>query len=137
MRTFGIAEIADMSGLSISQIEQAISRERIDVRGRGRPRQFLATDAFTFCVIGEIRRRLGVDWRIMGSTASPWPIDDPFKIDKTELLLLTPMADGAFDITTVSPDEIAMHLKSFKAFAGIVIDASAIARRIESIARKR
>jgi hypothetical protein len=33
MRTFGIAEIADMSGLSISQIEQAISRERIDVRG--------------------------------------------------------------------------------------------------------
>ena len=129
--------MADLSGLSIPQIEQAISREHIDVRGRGRPRQFLATDAFTFCVIGEIRRRLGVDWRIVGSTASPWPIDDPFKIDKTKFLLLTPMADGAFDITTVTPDEIAMRLKSFKAFAGIVIDAGAIARRIESFARKR
>ena len=40
MRTFEIAEIAELSGLSIPQIEQAISREGMDVKGKGRPRQF-------------------------------------------------------------------------------------------------
>ena len=137
MDTFGIAEIAELSGLTIPQIEQGISRERIEVRGKGRPRQFLPRDAFTFCVIGEMRR-LGIDWgRIEGSTAGPWPIDDPFEIDRTLFLLLTPASNGSLDLTYVTHGQIAKHLKSFKASGGILIDASAIARRIETFARKQ
>ena len=136
MRTFEIAEIKKLSGLSIPQIEQAISRERIEVRGRGRPRQFLDGDAFMFCLIGDLRG-LGIDWkRIQGSTAFPWPIDDLSEIDN--FLLLTPTADGdAFEVTPVMHDEIAKDLKSFNATAGILIDAIAIKERIETFARKR
>jgi hypothetical protein len=138
MRTFEIAEISEMSRLSIPQIEQAISRERLPVQGegrRGRPRQFSAADAFTFCVIGEMRR-LGIDWRrIIGSTAFPWPIADVFE---GEFVLLTPMANGeSFDISPVTPDDMAGHLRTFKADAGVLIDASAIAKRIETFARRR
>jgi hypothetical protein len=137
MDTFGIAEIAELSGLTIPQIEQGISREGIEVRGRGRPRRFLPRDAFIFCVIGEMRR-LGIDWgRIEGSTAVPWPIDDPFQIDRTQFLLLTPMANGGLDPTYVTGAQIAKHLKSFKTSGGILINASAIAKRIETFARKR
>jgi hypothetical protein len=136
MGTFEIAEITKLSGLSIPQIEQAISRERIEVRGRGRPRQFLDWDAFMFCLIGDLRR-LGIDWkRIQGSTAFPWPIDDLSEIDN--FLLLTPTADDdAFEVTPVMPDEIAKDLKSFNATAGILIDAIAIKKRIETFVRKR
>jgi hypothetical protein len=137
MSTFEIAEITKLSGLSIPQIEQAISRERIGVRGRGRPRQFLDWDAFIFCLIGDLRR-LGIDWkRIQGSTAFPWPIDDLSEIDQTHFLLLTPTADDTFEVTPVMPDEIAKDLKSFNATAGILIDAIAIKKRIETFARKR
>src|SRR5262249_23674296 len=135
--TFEIAEITELSGLSIPQIEQAISREGIEVRGRGRPRQFLDWDAFMFCLIGDLRR-LGIDWkRIQGSTAFPWPIDDLSEIDKTHFLLLTPMADDAFEVTPAMPDQIAKDLKSFNTTVGILIDASAIKKRIETFARKR
>jgi hypothetical protein len=137
MGTFEIAEITKLSGLSIPQIEQAISRERIEVRGRGRPRQFLDWDAFMFCLIGDLRR-LGIDWkRIQGSTAFPWPIDDLSEIDQTHFLLLTPTADDTFEVTPVMPDEIAKDLKSFNATAGILIDAIAIKKRIETFVRKR
>jgi hypothetical protein len=146
MRTFEIAEISEMSRLSIPQIEQAISRERLPVQGegrRGRPRQFSAADAFTFCVIGEMRR-LGIDWkRIIGSTAFPWPIAD--EIDKMEFLLLTPMLDNhrtasepkKLDINPVTPQEMAVDFRAFKAGAGVLIDARAIAKRIETFARRR
>jgi hypothetical protein len=138
MSTFGIAEIAKLSGLSIPQIEQAISRERMDVKGKGRPRQFEQADAFNFCVIGAMRR-LGIDWKrsIVGSTAFPWPISDAIEINEPQFFLLTPLADGSFDIDLVFPDQIEKHLKSFKVSAGILIDASAIAKRIETFARKR
>lgn len=138
MSTFGIAEIAKLSGLSIPQIEQAISREGMDVKGKGRPRQFEQADAFNFCVIGEMRR-LGIDWKrsIVGSTAFPWPISDAIEIKEPQFFLLTPLGDGSFDIDLVLPDQIERHLKSFKASAGILIDASAIAKRIEVFARKR
>jgi len=138
MSTFEIAEIKRLSGLSIGTIEQAISREGIEVRGRGRPRQFLDWDAFMFCLIGDLRR-LGIDWkRIQGSTAFPWPIDDLSEIDKIPFLLLTPTADDdAFEVTPVMPGQIAKDLKSFNATAGILIDAIAIKKRIEVFARKR
>jgi hypothetical protein len=135
MRTFEIAEISEMSGLSIPQIEQAISREELPVEGKGRPRQFSVADAFTFCVIGEMRR-LGIDWRIVGSIAFPWPIDDVFEIRKSEFLLLTPMANGKFDISRVTQHDMAGHLRAFKAGAGVLIDASSIAKRIETFARR-
>jgi hypothetical protein len=136
--TFEIAEITELSGLSIPQIEQAISREGIEVRGRGRPRQFLDWDAFMFCLIGDLRH-LGIDWkRIQGSTAFPWPIDDLSEIDKTHFLLLTPTADDdAFEVSPVMPDQIAKDLKSFNTTVGILIDAGAIKKRIETFARKR
>jgi hypothetical protein len=150
MRTFEIAEISEISGLSIPQIEQAISRERLPVQGeggKGRPRQFSAADAFTFCVIGKMRR-LGIDWqRIIGSTAFPWPIADVFEIDEMEFFLLTPMLDNhrtasedvpkKLDISLVTPQDMAGHLRAFKAGAGVLIDASAIAKRIKTFARRR
>jgi len=138
MDTFGIAEIAELSGLTIPQIEQGISREGIEVRGRGRPRQFLDWDAFMFCLFGDLRR-LGIDWkRIHGSTAFPWPIDDLSEIDKTPFLLLTPTADNdAFEVTSSMPNQIAKDLKSFKTTVGILIDASVIKKSIETFARKR
>jgi hypothetical protein len=148
MRNFEIAEISEMSGLSIPQIEQAISRERLPVQGegrKGRPRQFSAADAFTFCVIGEMRR-LGIDWkRIIGSTAFPWPIANVFEINKMEFFLLTPMLDNrrtasepkSLDINLVTPQDMAADLRAFKAGAGVLIDASAIAKRIETFARRR
>jgi hypothetical protein len=132
MSTFGIAEIAKLSGLSIRQIEQAISREGMEVKGKGRPRQFERADAFNFCVIGAMRR-LGIDWKrsVVGSTAFPWPIDDPSEIDKIQFLLLTPTADGdAFDVNPVTRDEIAKDLKSCNTTVGILIDVSAIKKRI-------
>jgi hypothetical protein len=91
-----------------------------------------------FCLIGDLRR-LGIDWkRIQGSTAFPWPIDDFSEIDKTPFLLLTPTADDdVFEVTSVMPDQIAKDLKSFNATVGIMIDASAIKKRIEAFARKR
>jgi hypothetical protein len=137
MSTFGIAEIAELSGLSIRQIEQAISREGMEVKGKWRPRQFERADAFSFCVIGAMRR-LGIDWKrsVVGSTAFPWPISDPFEINE-QFFLLTPLADGSFDIDLVRPKRIVEHLKSVKASAGILIDANAIAKRIETFARKR
>jgi len=139
MSTFEIGDITKLSGLSIPQIEQAISRERIDVRGRGRPRQFLARDAFIFCLIGDLRNRLGIDWkRIRGSTAFPWPIDDLSEIDKIQFLLLTPTADDHdFDVNAVTRDEIGKDLKSFNTSVGILIDVMAIKKRIEIFARKR
>ena len=137
MRTFGIAEIAELSRLSIPQIEQAISREGMDVKGKGRPRQFEPADAFNFCVIGAMRR-LGIDWkRVVGSTAFPWPISDPFEIKENHFVLLTLMADDTFDIDIVAPNQIKKQLKTFKASAGILIDANAIAKHIETFARKR
>jgi hypothetical protein len=137
MRNFKIAEIKELSGLSIPQIEQAISREEVRVQGKGRPRQFLPEDAFTFCVIGEMRH-LGIDWRrIVGSTASPWPIDNVFEIRKGEFLLLSPMANGeTFDISLVTPHDMAGHLRAFKAGAGVLIDASSIVKRIQTFARR-
>jgi hypothetical protein len=149
MRTFEIAEISEMSGLSIPQIEQAISRERLPVQGgggKGRPRQFSAADAFIFCVIGEMRR-LGIDWkRIIGSTAFPWPIADVFEIDEMEFFLLTPMLDNhrtasedvpkKWDISLATPQDMAGHLRAFKAGAGVLIDASAIAKRVQTVARR-
>jgi hypothetical protein len=137
MRTFGIAEIAELSGLSIPQIEQAISREGMDVKGKGRPRQFEPADAFNFCVFGAMRR-LGIDWkRVVGSTAFPWPISDPFEIKENQFVLLTLMADDTFDIDIVTPNQIRKQLKTFKASAGILIDSNAIAKHIETFARKR
>src|SRR5262245_25417205 len=113
MRTFGIAEIAELSGLSIAQIGQAISREGMEVKGKGRPRQFEPVDAFNFCVFG-VMRRLGIDWkRVVGSTAFPWPISDPFEIDETQFVLLTPMADHTFDIDIVTPNRIGKQFSSF------------------------
>jgi hypothetical protein len=150
MRTFEITEISDMSGLSIPQIEQAISRGRLPVQGEagpGRARQFSTTDAFNFCVIGEMRR-LGIDWkRIIGSTAFPWPMEDLFDIGKTEFFLLTPMLDNhrtgsedapkKLDINKVTPKDMAVHLRVVKAGAGVVLDASEITKRIEAFARRR
>jgi hypothetical protein len=148
MRNFEIAEISEMSGLSIPQIEQAISRERLPVQGeggKGRPRQFSPSDAFTFCVIGEMRR-LGIDWkRIIGSTAFPWPIADVFEIGKTEFFLLTPMLDShrtedvpkKLDISPVTLKSVARNLRELKTGAGVLIDASAIAKHIETFARRR
>jgi hypothetical protein len=138
MSTFGIAEIAKLSGLSIRQVEQAISREGMQVKGKGRPRQFETADAFNFCVIGAMRR-LGIDWKrsVVGSTAFPWPISDAIEINE-EFFLLTPLDDdGSFDIDLVRPKQIVERLKSFKTSAGILIDANAIAKRIETFARKR
>jgi hypothetical protein len=138
MSTFGIAEIAKLSGLSISQVEQAISREGIDVQGKGRPREFLAMDAIMFCLIGELRRRLGIDWRrIRGSTAFPWPIDDLSEIDKTHFLLLTPTPGGGFNVSPATPDQITKNLKSFGATVGILIDVRAIKKRVETFSQKR
>jgi hypothetical protein len=150
MRSFEIAEIREMSGLSIPQIEQAISRERLPVQGEGRPgrpRQFSVADAFNFCVIGEMRR-LGIDWkRVIGSTAFPWPTTDVFEVDKQEFFLLTPMLDNhrtasedvpkKWDINRVTPDEMAGYLRAFKARAAVVLDASEIAKHIEIFARRR
>jgi hypothetical protein len=138
MSTFGIAEIAKLSGLSIRQVEQAISREGMQVKGKGRPRQFETADAFNFCVIGAMRR-LGIDWKrsVVGSTAFPWPISDAIEINE-EFFLLTPLDDdGSFDIDLVRPKQIVERLKSFKTSAGILIDANAIAKRIETFAMKR
>jgi hypothetical protein len=138
MRNFDISEISEMSGLSVPQIEQAISREELRVQGKGRPRQFLPADAFTFCVVGEMRR-LGIDWRrIVGSTAFPWPIDDVFEIRKNQFFLLTPMANGEFfDISPVTLSESAHRLRALKAGAGVLIDRSSIAKRIDAFARRR
>jgi hypothetical protein len=151
MATFEITEIREMSGLSIGQIEQAISRERLPVQGEGRrghARQFSVADAFNFCVIGEMRR-LGIEWkRIVGSTAFPWPIAgaDVFEIRKTDFFLLTPMlrrhvvskdAAKKLDITPVKPKQITGDLRASKAGAGILIDASEIAKRIEIFVRRR
>jgi hypothetical protein len=138
MTKFTITEIAGLSGLSIPQIEQAISREGVGVKGKGRPRQFEMEDAFTFCVIGAMRRA-GIDWRrsIVGSTAFPWPIDKASEID-TDFVLLTPMTNNSyFDISPMAPEDISEHLKSVKSNIGILIDASAIKKRIEAFARKR
>jgi hypothetical protein len=142
MTTFDIQEISDMSGLTIGQIEQAISRLKMPVQGvrNGLARQFSEVDAFNFCFIAEVRR-LGIDWkRIIGSTAFPWPVEDPFEIPKTELLLLTPMLDSRreasedapkkLDISLVTPDDIAGHLRALKTGVGVVVDASEIAKRI-------
>ena len=150
MRTFEIVEISFMSGLTIGQIEQAISRERMPVQGeirKGHARQFSTVDAFNFCVIGEMRR-LGIDWkRIIGSTAFPWPIADLFEIGKTEFFLLTPMlgnhrtasehAPKKLDISLITPEDMAGHLRAFKAGAGVLIDASEIAKRIDNFSRRR
>jgi hypothetical protein len=88
-----------------------------------------------FCLIGDLRRRLGIDWRrIRGSTAFPWPIDDLSEIDKTRFLLLTPTTGGGFDVSPVT--QITKDLKSFDATVGILIDASAIKKRIETFSRK-
>jgi hypothetical protein len=143
--TFEIAEIKEMSGLSIPQIEQAISRERLPVQGEGSPgraRQFSVADAFNFCVIGEMRR-LGIDWkRVIGSTAMPWPTEDVFEIDKQEFFLLTPMlgnhrtasedAPKNWEINLVPPDELLGYLRAYKARAAVVLDASEIAKHIET-----
>jgi hypothetical protein len=150
MRTFEIAEISQMSGLTIPQIEQAISRERVPVQGeirKGHARQFSVADAFNFCIFGEMRR-LGIDWkRIIGSTVFPWPIEDLFEIGKTEFFLLTPMlgnhrtpsedAPKKLDISLVTPEDMAGHLRAFKAGAGVLVDASEIAKRIGAFARRR
>jgi hypothetical protein len=134
MRTFDITEIRDMSGLTIGQIEQAISREKIFVQGKGRPRQFLPEDAFTFCIIGEMRK-LGVDWkRIVGSTAFPWPVSEVLEGD--QFFLLTPLSDGSLDIIPTTVDEILRDLRAAKASGAILIDAAVIAKRIETFARK-
>jgi hypothetical protein len=138
MTKFTITEIAKLAGLSIPQIEQAISREGVGVKGTGRPRQFEMEDAFNFCVIGAMRRA-GIDWKrsIVGSTAFPWPIDNASEIE-TDFFLLTPMTNKSyFDISPVVPKDISEHLKSMKASIGILIDASAIKKRIEAFARKR
>ena len=131
-----------MSGLTIPQIEQAISRERLPVQGEGSPgraRKFSVVDAFDFCVIAEMRR-LGVDWkRVIGSTAFPWPVTDVFEVDRQEFFLLTPMPDNhrrasedvkQWDINPVTPDEMLGYLRAYKARAGVVLDASEIAKHI-------
>jgi hypothetical protein len=138
MRTFDIAQIAEMSGLTIPQIEAAISREKLQVQGkgeRGRPRPFSAEDAFTFCVISEMRK-LGVDWkRIVGSTAFPWPVSEV--LDGDQFFLLTPLSDGSLDLNRTTPKKILNVLrKQYKASGAIVIDGGAIARRIEAFARR-
>jgi|SRR6516165_4598382 hypothetical protein len=136
MRTFEIVEISNMSGLSIGQIEQAISREKLPVQGKGRPRQFLRQDAFNFCLIGEMRK-LGIDWkRIVGSTAIPWPVPDVFELDGNHFLLLAPMPDGNLDMNITTADDILRDLRALKASGGILIDASVIAKRIEVFARR-
>jgi hypothetical protein len=137
MRTFDIAQIAEMSGLSVPQIEAAISREKLPVQGKaekGRARQFLAEDAFTFCIIGEMRK-LGIDWkRIVGSTAFQWPIRDV--LDGYQFFLLTPLSDDSLDITVTTAGKILRDLRSYKALGAILIDGGAIAKRIEAFARR-
>jgi hypothetical protein len=145
MRTFELPEISQISGLSTGQIEQAISRNRLQLQGEGRPgraRQFSPMDAFMICILGELRR-LGLDWKcIVGSTAFPWPIDDLFKIDKMEFFLLTPIPDQRrgvpkkFEISLVTPEDFAGHLRAYKAGAGVLIDASVIAKRIKAFAKQ-
>jgi hypothetical protein len=141
MTTFDIQEIRDMSGLTIGQIEQAISRGKLPVQDvrNGLARQFSVVDAFNFCVIGEMRR-LGIDWkRVIGSTAFPWPVTDVFEVDKQEFFLLTQMPDNhrrasedvkQWDINPVTPDEMLGYLRAYKARAGVVLDASEIAKHI-------
>ena len=103
-------------------------------------------DAFDFCVIAEMRR-LGVDWkRVIGSTAFPWPVTDVFEVDRQEFFLLTPMPDNhrrasedvkQWDINPVTPDEMLGYLRAYKARSGVVLDASEIAKHIETFARRR
>ena len=65
-------------------------------------------------------RRLGIDWkRVVGSTAFPWPISDPFEIKENQFVILKLMADDTFDIDIVAPNQIKKQLKTFKASAGI------------------
>jgi hypothetical protein len=139
MRTFDITQISELSGLTTGQIEQAISREQLEVEGQGRPRKFTANDAFTFCLIGELRA-LGLDWkRIVGSTSFPWPLDvaDVFELDGNQFFLLRPIS-GYLDISLTTTDDILRDLRAFKASGAILIDASAIARRVEkTFARRR
>jgi hypothetical protein len=146
MTTFDIQEIRDMSGLTIGQIEQAISRGKLPVQDvrNGLARQFSVVDAFNFCVIGEMRR-LGIDWkRVIGSTALPWPVTDVFEVEKKEIFLLTPMhnnhrtASGDakhWNIELIRPDEMLGYLRAYKARAGVVLDASKIAEHIDAFAR--
>jgi hypothetical protein len=132
MRTFDIYEIAEMSDLTVGQIEQAISREQLPIEGEGRPRKFTRGDAFTFCVIGEMRR-LGIDWKkIIGSTRFPWPIAlaSVFELDENQFFLLTPIKEY-LDINLTTTGDILRDLRAFKAIGAILIDASVITRRIE------
>jgi hypothetical protein len=133
MATFEIAEISEMSGLTNGQIEQAISRGKLPVQEvrNGLARQFSELDAFNFCLIAELRR-LGIDWkRVIGSTAFSWPDEDPFEIGKTEYLLLTPIPESEkLDISLITLDDMAGALRVLKAGAGVVVDASEIAKRI-------
>ena len=137
MRTFSITQIAEMSSLTIGQIEQAFSRHELSVRGKvgkNRAREFLAEDAFSFCIIGEMRK-LGIDWkRIVGSTAHPWPVADV--LDGNQFFLLTPMSDGYLDFSVTTASKILRNLRAYKASGAILIDGGAIARRIEAFAKR-
>jgi hypothetical protein len=86
-------------------------------------------------------RGVGVDWRrIIGSTSFPWPIAaaEVFELDGNQFFLLTPMANGYLNISLTTTDDILRDLRAFKASGAILIDASAIARRIEkTFARRR
>jgi len=149
---FSIDEVADLSGLTVGQIEQAISRWGIGIWARPEPglaRRFLPADLFTLIAVSELLK-LGLGWRGAREALAAFPLcelgEDGMPVDicpgyhgpDRQIYYLIYPADLGFASVITSADNIASSFALMaKTPSAILFDATAIADRVERAIKKR